>query len=32
MVADFLKAAFPWVAIGLFVAVVLVWHDHKQKK
>lgn len=31
MVSDFIGAAFPWIAIGLFVAVSCFLMDKKKK-
>lgn len=30
MILDFLKAAWPWIAMGVFVAVGCAWMSHKK--
>lgn len=31
-VSEFFGAAFPWVALGIFIALAMVWISTKEKK
>lgn len=32
MIAEFARAAFPWVAMGIAIAVALTYWNEKEKK